>query len=573
MVVIEHNITLLAGVEPNTPPPSNQKQHNRNMSTDDGRTEAPSSAFGIAYSTDHRRHSSEEPLLQPSHEHLHQSSSPSSQEDESPHPQTSSPLKVWSLAIIIFYTVSGGPYGVEPAIRSAGNFYAILGFIVFPFIFCIPEALVTAELGSSFRHASGGVAWVEEAFGESMGFLCGYLSWISGATDNAVYPVLFLEYVGSVLRKSDDDEGNTSILTGWPRFGYVAAITVILAYLNYRGLDIVGKMSLVVCIIAMSPFIVLTIISIGGGKIVPSRWLRLPENDNTEGLFDDDFETSLGPLSMATFGGILWRPYLNNMFWNLNSFDSASCFAAETSCVNSYTTGLFVGLFLVVIGYIIPLLVAVGATDYSQYDWVDGHLGTVAIDVGGSWLGVWTLFAAGISSLAQFEAEMSAYQLMGMAEKEFLPKIFKRRSKYGTPTMGIIAGIVVIISMGWADFGQLLELLNANYALSLLLEFAAFVKLRRCNSECKHVSEFVFVCRNNNQLSPSALLFTKVERPYRIPISDRAAFLVVLPPTLGIIAMFIVSNWHVYLYTSGTLLLGSGIVRVREQVSHERAVR
>lgn len=166
-----------------------------------------------------------------------------------------------------------------------------------------------------------------------------------------------------------------------------------------------------------------------------------------------------------------------------------------------------------------------------------------------------------------------AYQLMGMAEKEFLPKIFKRRSKYGTPTMGIIAGIVVIISMGWADFGQLLELLNANYALSLLLEFAAFVKLRRCNSECKHVSEFVFVCRNNNQLTPSALLFTTVERPYRIPISDRAAFLVVLPPTLGIIAMFIVSNWHVYLYTSGTLLLGSGIVRVREQMSHERAVR
>jgi hypothetical protein len=73
---------------------------------------------------------------------------------------------------------------IEPSIRAAGNFYAILGFIVFPFVWALPEALVTAELGAAFQDPSAGVAWVEEAFGETLGGLCGYLGWISGATDN-----------------------------------------------------------------------------------------------------------------------------------------------------------------------------------------------------------------------------------------------------------------------------------------------------------------------------------------------------------------------------------------------------
>lgn len=182
---------------------------------------------------------------------------------------------------------------------------------------------------------------------------------------------------------------------------------------------------------------------------------------------------------------------MNNMFWNLNSFDSAASFAGETTDVKTtYPRGIFIGLVMTIVFYIVPLMVAVGATDYSQSEWVDGHLGAVAVDIGGSWLGAWTIFAAGISNLALFEAELSAdaFQLMGMAERGYLPKIFQKRSRYGTPTTGIIVGTVVIILFGCADFGQLLELLNANYAISLLLEYAAFVKLRLFHKECKYIA-------------------------------------------------------------------------------------
>ena len=149
-----------------------------------------------------------------------------------------------------------------------------------------------------------------------------------------------MEYLSSVAGWSNEDFG------GWTRFVSVALITICLALLNYKGLEIVGNASLVVCIIAMSPFLILCIMA--APKIVPSRWFQMPESpeDGTE-LFDDDFQTSAGPLPLLSLGGILWRPYLNNLFWNLNSFDSAGSFSGETSSPSTtYPRGIFIGLVM-----------------------------------------------------------------------------------------------------------------------------------------------------------------------------------------------------------------------------------
>ena len=76
-----------------------------------------------------------------------------------------------------------------------------------------------------------------------------------------------------------------------------------------------------------------------------------------------------------------------------------------------------------------------------------------------------------------------------VAERGILPKIFSTRSKHGTPTAGIVFNTMVIIAFSCADFGQLLEMLNSVYAISLLMEYAAFVKLRLYHKDCKP-----FVC-------------------------------------------------------------------------------
>jgi len=86
------------------------------------------------------------------------------------------------MAVLIFYSVSGGPFGIETTVRAGGNFYALLGFLVMPLVWSLQEALMTAELGTAFPEASGGVAWVEEAFGHGAGWMSGYLNWVAGAT-------------------------------------------------------------------------------------------------------------------------------------------------------------------------------------------------------------------------------------------------------------------------------------------------------------------------------------------------------------------------------------------------------
>ena len=64
-------------------------------------------------------------------------------------------LSAVALAVMVFYKVSGGPFGCEPTVKAAGPFYALLGFIFFPILWSIPEAFITAELGSAYPEPSG----------------------------------------------------------------------------------------------------------------------------------------------------------------------------------------------------------------------------------------------------------------------------------------------------------------------------------------------------------------------------------------------------------------------------------
>ncbi|CAI8588901.1 unnamed protein product [Vicia faba] len=111
-------------------------------------------------------------------------------------------VSVLPLVFLIFYEVSRGPFGVEDTVKAAGPLLALLGFLVFPFIWSVPEALITAEMGTMFPENSGYVVWVSTALGPFWGFQQGWMKWLSGVIDNALYPVLFLDYLKDLLIRS-----------------------------------------------------------------------------------------------------------------------------------------------------------------------------------------------------------------------------------------------------------------------------------------------------------------------------------------------------------------------------------
>jgi hypothetical protein len=83
----------------------------------------------------------------------------------------------------------------QDSVRAGGPLLAVLGFLVLPLVWAIPEAMIAAELSTAFPENSGYVAWVTAAFGPWWGFQMGLWSWVSGVLDNGIYPVLFLAYL------------------------------------------------------------------------------------------------------------------------------------------------------------------------------------------------------------------------------------------------------------------------------------------------------------------------------------------------------------------------------------------
>mmetsp|Transcript_96080 Transcript_96080/g.195330 ORF Transcript_96080/g.195330 Transcript_96080/m.195330 type:complete len:230 (+) Transcript_96080:32-721(+) len=165
---------------------------------------------------------------------------------------------------------------------------------------------------------------------------------------NGIYPILFLDYLLQVIGNndiegngSDDSFGSASgpaqIVSPAFRFMLLTSTTIILTYVNWRGLALVGKMSILICVIAMSPFVILIVV--GSFKIDPSRWWTLP---NTAAAVadieatDDNGDDAGGILQNFALGGVLWRPFLNNLFWNLNSFDNTGCLVAELDSSASF---------------------------------------------------------------------------------------------------------------------------------------------------------------------------------------------------------------------------------------------
>src|SRR3989475_4978170 len=107
----------------------------------------------------------------------------------------SSALTLGPLVAVMYFTVSGGPFGLEGLVGSVGPGVALLLLVLTPLVFSVPETLLIGELASMLPVEGGYYVWVKRAFGRFWGFWNGWLSWVYSLIDMAIYPVLFLQYI------------------------------------------------------------------------------------------------------------------------------------------------------------------------------------------------------------------------------------------------------------------------------------------------------------------------------------------------------------------------------------------
>lgn len=407
-------------------------------------------------------------------------------------------VSIIPLVFLIFYEVSGGPFGIEDSVQAAGPFLAIVGFLLFPIIWSIPEALITAEMGTMFPENGGYVVWVSSALGPFWGFQQGWMKWLSGVIDNALYPVLFLDYLKS---------GIPALGGGFTRTLLVLIITIGLTYMNYRGLAIVGWVAVFLGIFSILPFVVMGFLSIP--RLEVSRWF------------------------VTDFSNVDWSLYLNTLFWNLNYWDSVSTLAGEVhNPKKTLPKALFYALILVVVSYLYPLLTGTGAIPLDRELWTDGYFSDIAKILGGIWLRWWLQGASALSNMGMFVAEMSSdsYQLLGMSERGMLPQFFGRRSKYGTPVVGILFSASGVLFLSWMSFQEIVAAENFLYCFGMILEFIAFIKLRM-----EHPT---------------------VGRPYRIPLGTFGCILMLVAPTILIIVVLALASFKVMVLSLFAMLIG-----------------
>ena len=91
-----------------------------------------------------------------------------------------------------------------------------------------------------FPKNNGYVVWVSTTLGPYCGFQQGWVKWLSGVIDNALYPTLFLDYLKSAIPALGSD---------LPRILAMLALIVLLTYMNYRGLTIVGWLAVLLGIL------------------------------------------------------------------------------------------------------------------------------------------------------------------------------------------------------------------------------------------------------------------------------------------------------------------------------------
>lgn len=410
-------------------------------------------------------------------------------------------LTLIPLIFLIYFEVAGGPYGEEPVVKAAGPLYALLGFLIFPFIWSVPEALITAELSTAFPGDGGFVIWADRAFGSFFGSLMGSWKFLSGVINIAAFPVLCIDYLKKVIHPLE---------SGWPRSLAIMVSTCILSFLNFTGLTIVGYAAVLLGLVSLSPFIIMSLAAIP--KIKPHRWF----SSGQKGLKKD------------------WNLFFNTLFWNLNFWDNVSTLAGEVDRPQkTFPVALLVAVIFTCVAYLIPLFAVIGAVNVDQSQWDSGFHATAAEMIAGKWLKIWLEVGAVLSAIGLFEAQLSssAYQILGMADLGFLPKFFGLRSKkFNTPWVGILVSTLITLGVSYMDFESIVASANFLYSLGMLLEFAAFIWLRMKKPQLK--------------------------RPYRVPMKLPGLVIMCLIPSGFLVVIMVVATKIVYL-VSGLMTLGA----------------
>jgi amino acid transporter len=318
-----------------------------------------------------------------------------------------------------------------------------------------------------------------------------------------------------------------------PAAGYAIMLAVIwvAAAVNLRGALPVGRVSIVAGVFIIAGFLLVAIVAVPNIDHTPWTPFAKQGTGLTHGL-------ALG-VSIA--------------LWNYIGWDNASTVGGEVrDASRSYPKALAISLPLVTLGYFIPLLATLGATDWQT--WQEGGWPQIAIAASGSStigrvLATWVAIGGIVSALALFNALLLAYSRIpfAMATDGLLPKALARVDARGTPRNSVVMSAVFYSVFVLVPLGSLVIADALLYAFALSLEFAALIQLRKTEPALRG--------------------------PFRIPLGRRGVIVLALVPLVllgSLVVLSFMDGEYGFPALIGALAgAGSGVVAYRFVATRE----
>ena len=364
-------------------------------------------------------------------------------------PRVTHRLGIAGLVAVMYLIVSGGPYGIEDAVRIAGARLTLILCLAVPLTLSLPTALMASELTALIPQEGGFYLWVKEALGPFAGFLEAYLTVLYTAVDMAIYPVLFATYLGFAIP-----------LGTIGQIVLAAALVWFSGLLNILGIRPVGNTSTALALIAIAPFALFVIL--GSPRLLD--W-RLP----VQPIQHSDFFGALA-------GGLIV------IIWNYCGWENLSMVAGEIEAPRrNYLRAILITLPIVVAGYMLPLCIALSGVR-STGQWQLGYFAQEGYRFGGIILSRFIVLGGAVSAFAMFEAGLLWVSRIPfvLAGEGYLPFGLTRLSQASaTPVSSILACCVIFTLLVPLGFVALVVLDVFFYMGALMLEMAALVRFRQ----------------------------------------------------------------------------------------------
>jgi amino acid transporter len=353
------------------------------------------------------------------------------------------------LALFYGYT-AGGPFGYEGIFHDSGPGMAILFLAVVPLFWSIPISLAAAELNSLLPVQGGFYRWSRAAFGDFWGFQCGWWNWAGTFLLNSLYGVLLMDYLSIYF----------PWLTGNVKWAGACVALCFLAYLNARGIQIAGWLSVALLV----------------AVLIPVAWLCIAA------VFHWHHNPFLPFVPPAEPLGSVFGKGLALAMWNYAGYEQLSSMTGEMK--NPQQT--FVRLLawntpMNVLTYILPTTLALAVLGNWQ-EWQTNYIVTASRLIGGEWLGAAMLIAAMIGTLSLSNSTILYTTRIPatMAEDGYLPAwLGKIHPRFRTPAHAIALSAIVYCVLARFNVEDLVNIYIWTRIATTLLTVLAAWQMRR----------------------------------------------------------------------------------------------